>query len=419
RWRGSDSIYGESIYTKRIEVIGSIPLALLGNSKFQYSVVSHNQNSAYGNTLFKANQNLVLTQLTKNLSFSRHDLLSGISLRYSHYDDNTIITKKTDGINNPEVVLLPGIFIQDDYSLFKKHKILAGIRYDYNSNHGHVFSPRFNWKYSINHTNTLRAGIGNGYRVVSLFSENHAAYSGAREIKIASKLKPEQSWNINLNYSTFLNYKEHLLAIETNVFATYFSNKIVADYFTDPNKIIFDNLQGYGITRGIGASLEWSSNWPIKAMLGITFVDLYLMNPDSVGNLNRTEQVHTPPISMNYLVSYTINKRNISIDISGNSYSPMLLPTLPFDYRPSHSPWFSIVNIQATKKWPKWEIYSGVKNLLNFIPKEDPIMRPMDPFDKNISDNVSNPYGYTFDPGYNYAPIQRTRVYFGIRYFLK
>lgn len=53
----------------------------------------------------------------------------------------------------------------------------------------------------------------------------------------------------------------------------------------------------------------------------------------------------------------------------------------------------------------------------DFVP-QDPIMRPFDPFDKNINDPVNNPYGYTFDPTYNYATLQGTRVFSGIRYNL-
>ena len=67
----------------------------------------------------------------------------------------------------------------------------------------------------------------------------------------------------------------------------------------------------------------------------------------------------------------------------------------------------------VTKKIRKdIEIYGGVKNILNFIP-ENPIMRPYDPFDKNVT--VNNPNGYTFDPSYNYAPVQGIRSFLCLR----
>ncbi|WP_157282820.1 hypothetical protein [Pedobacter antarcticus] len=61
------------------------------------------------------------------------------------------------------------------------------------------------------------------------------------------------------------------------------------------------------------------------------------------------------------------------------------------------------------------EIYGGVKNLFNFVPK-DVLMRPFDPFNKTADDPISNPKGYTFDTAYNYAPLQGIRVFAGLRY---
>ena len=94
----------------------------------------------------------------------------------------------------------------------------------------------------------------------------------------------------------------------------------------------------------------------------------------------------------------------------------MYLPVVPNDFRLEQSPWFAILNIQFSKRFTKGiETYLGVKNILNFIPK-DPILRPFDPFDKHIT--IDNPNGYTFDPSYNYAPVQGTKVLIGLRYNL-
>jgi outer membrane receptor for ferrienterochelin and colicins len=201
-----------------------------------------------------------------------------------------------------------------------------------------------------------------------------------------------------------------------NFFYTWFSNKIVADYFTDADKVIFDNLDGYGINRGGGVQFHWSMRIPVKVMLGATYTNLYLMERDSTGVLQEREQVQTPPLTGNFVISYTMKKAGLQFDLSGNVYSPMLLPVLPNDYRDAYSPWFSIMNIRVQKTIrERWDIYAGCKNFLNFLPKEDPIMRPHDPFDKYVDDPVNNPNGYTFDPGYNYAPLQKARAFLGVR----
>ena len=77
------------------------------------------------------------------------------------------------------------------------------------------------------------------------------------------------------------------------------------------------------------------------------------------------------------------------------------------------------MNLQLTKRFANnLEIYGGAKNLLNFIAK-DPILRPFDTFDKNVNDPINNPHGYTFDPSYNYAPLQGIKTFLGVRWTLK
>ncbi|MCB0410615.1 MAG: TonB-dependent receptor, partial [Flavobacteriales bacterium] len=419
KFRGGDSIYGESIYTSRIELIGNYELPVNEKIILYYSFNAHDQNSAYGNTYYIANQKIAFGQLVWDRPINKNNsLVVGSALRYTYYDDNTLITMSDDTINQkniPSNVFLPGIFMQNETVLNSNHTLLTGIRYDYNTNHGNIFSPRLNYKYSPNAKNVFRLSIGNGYRVVNLFSEEHAAFNGARKIEVVNKLKPEQSWNVGLNYNRVISTENICGSIDANLFYTYFDNKIIADYFTDPNKVIFDNLNGYAINRGFGVNSDFTFNNNFKLSAGFTFMDVFQMDIDSNSNYVRSEQVHTPPFTGNYVIGYTIQKWKTSIDLSGIVTSPMLLPVLPNDYRPDHSPWYHIVNIQITKKLPRnIELYGGLKNLLNFIP-ENPLMRPFDPFDKNTDDPVNNPYGYTFDAGYNYAPMQSIRGFFGVR----
>ena len=42
---------------------------------------------------------------------------------------------------------------RDEINLNTQHKLLLGIRYDYNSIHGNVFSPRVNYKWSLKDKN--------------------------------------------------------------------------------------------------------------------------------------------------------------------------------------------------------------------------------------------------------------------------
>ncbi len=76
-----------------------------------------------------------------------------------------------------------------------------GFRYDYNSLHGNIYTPRFAYKWSITDKNIIRLNAGTGYRVVNLFTEEHAALTGARTVEVEEELKPERTYNVNLKFT--------------------------------------------------------------------------------------------------------------------------------------------------------------------------------------------------------------------------
>lgn len=418
KFRGTDSVYGESIYTSRYELIGIYQLPIKQESLFlQYSFNNHNHNSYYGTTSYQASQSIAFAQLYWNKKLNdKIDMLIGLPFRYTYYDDNTPGTISVDTltpINKPQQTYLPGAFIQTEFKL-KKLTTLIGLRYDYNTNHGNILSPRLALKFAINKNNIIRLSMGNGYRVVNLFTEDHAALTGAREVVIKNDLKPEKSWNANLNFQKSIVLEKAFISLDASAFYTYFTNKIVGDFSADPNKIIFDNLNGHAISQGVALSIDIMHTSGLKAIVGCTYMDVYSVEKDSLNLDVRSPQMHAPKLSGNFTLSYSFGKTGFSIDYTGNVKSPMFLPVVPNDYRPAQSPWYTIQNIQLTKKFKKgFELYGGVKNIFDFTPS-DPILRPFDPFDKNIAEN--NPYGYTFDPSYNYAPMQGRRYFIGLRY---
>jgi outer membrane receptor for ferrienterochelin and colicins len=407
--RGSDKIYGESIYTNRAEIIGSYQLPVSGEKiTFDYSYNYHLQDSYYGVVKYKADQEVGFLQFRWDKKIGNHDVLVGLPLRYVRYNDNTPAT------DVPMETWLPGIFVQDELTFNEKLTLLAGLRYDQHSHHGHIISPRLSAKLSPNKENTFRLSIGNGFRVVNLFTEDHAALTGAREVIIKNELKPEASWNVNLNYATTKVHSNGYIGFDASIFYTYFTNKIVGDFLTDPELIIYDNLDGHAVSKGITINTDISFINGLKLISGVTFMDVYQMTKGSNGELKRTHQLFAPKISGTYSVSYSIDPIGLTIDLTGRLNGPMHLPVVPNDYRPGKSPWYTIMNIQVTKTFSNGlELYTGLKNLLNFIPK-DPLLRPFDPFDKNVT--VNNPNGYTFDTSYNYAPIQGIKGFAGLRY---
>jgi len=431
KYRGGDEIYGESIYTKRGELIGSYQLPFEEKLMLSFSGNVHYQDSRYGTTSYIANQKIGFLQLTWDKKIGRNDLLAGIANRYTYYDDNTPATKEA------ESTWLPGIFVQDEITFSPKSQILLGMRYDYNSIHGSIFTPRVAYRFKANENTIFRLNAGTGFRVVNLFTEDHAALTGSRDVVIANNLNPEQSVNVNLNYIQKINFGNGtFMGIETTAFYTRFSNKIISDYETNPNEIIYNNIDGYAISQGISTNVDLNFPSGLKFIVGATVLD----NKNVENGISQRPYL-TENFTGTWSVSYKIAPWNLSMDYTGNVYSPMNLPLLSeTDPRSPKSPWYSIQNIQFTYSgWKDFEVYAGIKNLLNFTPKQNNpflISRTNDPFDKNvqISDGTSvgihgkvvpqgqvvdtpdNPYGLTFDTTYVYGQNQTIRGFFGLRY---
>ncbi|RYY67467.1 MAG: TonB-dependent receptor, partial [Chitinophagaceae bacterium] len=325
RWnksfRGGDSIYGESIYTNRAEILGNYQLPTAEKLMLAVSYNEHYQNSVYGTTPYIATQKIAFTQLTWDKKIGQHDLLAGAALRYTFYDDNTVGTAAADPNDKksqPQKTRLPGIFIQDEIALHAQHKLLLGVRYDHNNYHGSIFTPRVAYKWTIDEHNILRLNAGTGFRVVNLFTEDHAALTGAREVEIKNELAPEQSYNVNINYIKKLPLgSSAVMNLDASAFYTYFNNRIVGDFDTDPNKIIYDNLNGYAVSKGLTLNTDIVFRKGLKIIAGGTFMENTLTQ-----NGTTAQQILTEKFTGTWAVSYKIKRFDIGIDYTGNVYSP-------------------------------------------------------------------------------------------------
>jgi outer membrane receptor for ferrienterochelin and colicins len=423
-FRGGDEVYGESIYTRRWEILGKYQLPIEEKMLLSLSYNDHHQNSVYGDLPYLADQRIGFGQLTWDKTLNKHDLLLGVSLRYNYYDDNTTATEE-GGLNNPDNVWIPSLFLQDEISLASRHSLLLGVRYDYDQRHGSIYTPRMAYKWKLTDHDILRLNAGTGFRVVNLFTEEHAALTGAREVVITEALKPERSLNVNVNYLKKI-YADSgvFIGVDASAFYTYFTNIILPDYDTDPNLIIYDNLDGKSVSRGLSANLDAVFPGGLKLLLGATFQDV-----SNTENGVTRAQILTEKFMGTWNISYDFRSANLSVDYTGNLYGPMRLPLLgELDPRREYSPTWSIQNIQFTYKgFSNLEVYGGIKNLLDWTPNRgNPfiIARAGDPFDKNVTFDsqgnavatADNPYALTFDPSYVYGPNQGIRGFFGLRY---
>lgn len=406
-FRGSDSIYGESIYTNRWELSSRYELPGQENIWLQSSYNYHHQDSYYGETAYKAEQQTLFNQLLwhKNIGL-RHQLTTGISYKYESYDDNTAATEYT------EHTYTPGIFVQDEIALSDQWKLLSGLRWDQHKEHGAIFAPRINLKWTPTERTSLRWNTGTGFRVVHLFTEDHAALTGARDVVITEDLQPEESMNVNLNLHHWFERKGHNTSLDFDLFYTHFSNKIVPDYETDQTKILYTNLEGYSISRGASFQINHSFSIPLNLSIGGTLLDVY-----SIYEGSKENELFAPDFSGVFSLGYEWPVRRLKLDYTGKIVGPMNLPTYEGELaRKEISPWYTIQHLKLEKSFTKnISAFVGVRNLFNYTQKS-PLVDAEAGVDHQTGETYQAGFSPNFDTAYIYAPTRGRRFIIGFRW---
>ena len=391
--RGNESIYGESIYTDRIELAASYELPMDEDVRIDASYNYHHQDSYYGDTKYEAYQSIYFANLIWNKQLGHnHDLISGLTYRYQTFLDSTLA-------NINERKFIPALFIQDEITFSRKWTSLIGIRTDYHDEHGFIFSPRLNLKFKPKTYTTFRLNAGTGFRLVNLFTEDHAFLTGTREVLVVEYLKPEESYNINLNANHIFSLGRSTGTIDVDAFYTYFTNKITPDYDVNPNQIIYANLNGFSVSRGLAFNIQQNFDFPLSVKAGGTILDVYSVDDNNI----REDELFAPSFTGVFSLSYNWDIINTSIDWTAKVTGPMSLPSFPYPFeRAEESPWFSQHHLQIKKVFSEsLTAFMGVKNVFNYT-QESPLV------------DWQNPFGDDFDTSYAYGPLQSRRFLFGL-----
>ena len=240
-------------------------------------------------------------------------------------------------------------------------------------------------------------------KTVNLFTEDHAALTGARDVYVVEELNPEESYNLNLNINHVFTLGNSSGTIDFDAFYTHFKNKISPDYETNVNQIIYANLDGVSISRGVAFNVQQNFEFPLSITLGGTFLDIYSIDKNEV----EKEELFAPSFSGIFSISCQFEKYDTSIDWTGKVYGPMNLPTYeePFK-REETSPWFTLQHLQLNKRFNnQLSTYIGIKNIFDYT-QDSPLI------------DADNPFGDNFDTAYAYGPLQGRRFVLGISFKL-
>lgn len=400
--RGSDDVYGESIYTHRAELLTEYrPPGIERHLHLRGALTYHDQDSYYGTEHYVGEQRIAVGQATWNQSLSeRLHFLSGTTLRYEVYDDNTPATTE------PDRRFIPGVFAQGEVE-WGDVTTLGGIRLDHHAEHGYVTAPRLSAKYSPSDRTTVRANAGTGFRVVNVFTEDHAALTGAREVVFREDLEPERSRSLTASAEHIFPLGANPLTVRLDGFYTRFSNKIIPDYDRDPDLIVYDNLEGRSVTRG--ASIELDQNLtvlPLSYDASVTVMDVFTEQGDT-----RRAVAYAPSYTGSMGAAYQWRDPGVEVEYTGRVTGPKRMPDLYVEAfgRDRWSPAHTTHDVKLTKTFGDvnasglgFDTYLSVENVFDFT-QGSPLVA------------ADRPFSDAFDTIYTWGPMVGRTISIGVR----
>ena len=393
--RGQEIRYGERIDLFRIEGILSAtpkaenrPFRALGGAAY------HRQESTYGTAVFNANQ------LTANADLlwdglkwgedSNQTLRAGASLAADFYADETPASSDMR-------YLLPALFLEQGGARGDLSWIV-GLRTeqpldlipDSELPMQAVLAPRVNVKWAPRPDLDARINIGRGYRRIHLFTEEHAALDGSRDIRIEGSLRPEQSWNFNGSANWTVGRDAWFADISAHAFLTRFADRLFADYNASPNSIVYRNIEGLGSTRGVGTDLTLQGRNGLQTTLGATWLRAEIDEPQG-----RREIEFAPRWTANASVACT--RSDWQFNLQAQAVGPMRLPDVPgFDL---HSAPYGLVNGYVGRTFGgRTTVRVGLKNATN-TRQPTPLIA------------ADRPFSVDFDASRVYGPIEGRRAF--------
>ena len=359
------------------------------HSKFGLRKYDPIQKSGYFTALFNSDI------IDKNQKIS-----TGLSIYYDNLKETVIDTV----LFKEEVV--SGGFMEYTYNDKKKWSVIAGIRADYNSNHGFFIIPRFHCKYSPFENSAFRISGGRGLRSPNIISEHISLLASSRELVISEQLDLEDAWNFGFSYTQNFFFKDDKkVTINVDFYRTDFKNRVIVDLDQGTHDAFFYNLKGKSFSNSFQIDLILN---PFKAF-DITFA--YRLNDakttiDEKLLSNPLVAKHKALLALHYSTRYERWNFSFTTQYIGVKRLPNTKNN-PVKYRlPEYSNDYLILHAQITRKLKNMEFFIGVENMTNYK-QENPII------------GFDDPFGDYFDTSIVYAPILGRQFNFGFRLIIE
>lgn len=306
-------------------------------------------------------------------------------------------------MNREEIV--PGAFAEYTYSNdSSNHSLVVGLRGDYHNMFGAQVMPRMNYRYQLSDNSVIRLSGGRGFRVPNPLVENSNFLASSRQLWLSDAIQPEIAWNYGISYTYSGLIASREASITADFFRTDFENQWVVD-LEDVDMIRMYNLNGSSFANSfqIEGSIAYGEWFETRG--AYKFYDVQRDYLDGRRTVPFVQQHRV-------LLTQSVKTRHDKwvFDITWNLHGPSRVPSTagndPENVRPELSDWYSMINMQISKNFRRWELYLGAENLLDY-------KQP------NAIVAANDPFGSQFDAAMVWAPVNGRNIYAGARFFIK
>lgn len=352
----------------------------------------------FGNRTLIANEQKFYTNLLYSdiILNTNHSFKTGISYVMNDLDN------QFDSVGYSWTEHVPGSFFEYSYVPNLKFSLVVGGRVDYSSLFGMIYTPRLHSRWEIAKGSVIRLAAGMGSKTPNPLLENYGVFASSREV-IIHDMELERAVNFGGSFTQKWGFWQRTLTFSTDLYRTYFMNKLIMDYDINSKEIHFYSLENGSYANSIMTQIIVSPIEDLTLNLAYRWYDIQ-------SKFNEADYSRQPLVSAHRAFAngeWQITKQwDLDYTIAWNGVSRIpALKDHPEAFQGSElSSDFWIHNIQLKyNPTEKWELYLGAENLFNYQ-QANPII------------DAENPFGENFDASLVWAPVFGRKLYGGFRY---
>ncbi|MBM3286342.1 MAG: TonB-dependent receptor [Candidatus Eisenbacteria bacterium] len=363
RDRGSSTVYGREIQTRRQEISLRWRGASDGNRLWSArgALVRHEQDSWYGTQEYAARQRLGLFMLTVEQFWSEpHTTVLEAGLSGEDYDDNLRLLAPTD-----LRYVVPSLVVQHSWKMGTALTVQAGNRAESYEEDGVILTPRMTAAWDISPGTTLRLSAGTGYRPVTLFSLDVATEAGFDSVQLGEDLRAEESAAVAAALARRWLSDWGSARVDLNLFYTDFRNKAVIEHAEGSDIFVSNASDAFSRGFEVQASGLHQDGW--NAKLGYTRSEV---------RYRTVEGWRDVELQYAYTADGTVGRdwkeAGLSTKVSAVLYGPQHLPE--GRGRDRAEP-YALFDAAVRKRWGRLSASFGVNNVFDRTQDESPYVR--------------------------------------------